>query len=265
MAKKKNKNNIIIMIALLGVIYLFANNMQLFSVAEGVAGGRHDAACTFITNAPAGSTYGNDGLWVSTDITGDGNKEAMGWYSSMRGLRCSQEMMTFHGTSPEGFAMCGHTSLVANTTTSWLYIEISNETLNSAFPQTRAFYSLEPEATNAITTCAVIRVCTQEVKQCSDGTYVSRNADNNCSFNECPNNPLESKCTSTNGTILQTFAGPAECKCPEGNRVMNSTFTGCTGVTSSECLFQIETFCVKTWMVLVAIILLMLLFLMAKK
>jgi hypothetical protein len=258
MAKKKNKNNIIIMIALLGVIYLFANNMQLFSVAEGVAGGRHDAACTFITNAPAGSDYSTDGIWISTDITGDGTKEKFGWNADFRGgERCNSSMMTFRGNSPEGYTTCGFVNQVANQTNYWLYMQIGNKT--------RIFASTESEATSAITTCPTIRVCTQEVKQCSDGTYVSRNADNNCSFNECPNNPLESKCTSTNGTILQTFAGPAECKCSEGNKVMNSTFVGCTGITESECLFQIETFCVKTWMVLVAIILLMLLFLMAKK
>ena len=29
-------------------------------------------------------------------------------------------------------------------------------------------------------------ICTADVKQCPDGSYVSRNPDNGCAFNSCP-------------------------------------------------------------------------------
>jgi hypothetical protein len=32
-------------------------------------------------------------------------------------------------------------------------------------------------------------VCPADVKQCADGSYVSRNPDNGCAFNPCPGEP----------------------------------------------------------------------------
>ncbi|MBI2085229.1 MAG: hypothetical protein HYT71_01815 [Candidatus Aenigmarchaeota archaeon] len=40
--------------------------------------------------------------------------------------------------------------------------------------------------TAAPVTSTTPRVCTQDVKQCSDGNFVSRNPNNNCEFNNCP-------------------------------------------------------------------------------
>ncbi len=42
-------------------------------------------------------------------------------------------------------------------------------------------------------------VCTTEVKACSDGSYVSRNPDNNCEFDPCPTGEISQKCHTASG------------------------------------------------------------------
>ncbi len=42
-------------------------------------------------------------------------------------------------------------------------------------------------------------VCTADVKACSDGSYVSRNPDNNCEFDPCSSGEISGECNSDNG------------------------------------------------------------------
>jgi len=62
-------------------------------------------------------------------------------------------------------------------------------------------------STNTTTTTTGIIICTQDVKQCPDGSYVGRNSNNDCQFYPCP-----SKNTTTT-LIERTFQGiPMEIK-----------------------------------------------------
>jgi len=46
--------------------------------------------------------------------------------------------------------------------------------------------------------------CTSEIKQCSDGTWVSRNSSNSCNFDSCPKAPVGSFCTDFDSGDLFT-------------------------------------------------------------
>ena len=42
-------------------------------------------------------------------------------------------------------------------------------------------------------------VCTDDVKACPDGSYVSRNPDNNCEFDACDSGEMSQDCHSDSG------------------------------------------------------------------
>ena len=58
--------------------------------------------------------------------------------------------------------------------------------------------------------------CTDDVKECSDGTFVPRNPDNNCDFDPCPDNtnPVEDITLSRPPTVAPTDATDAPTDVP---------------------------------------------------
>lgn len=58
------------------------------------------------------------------------------------------------------------------------------------------FYSMEAKSDSGV------QVCAQDVRRCSDGSYVSRNHDNGCSFRPCPDSPQIPMDSPSSGTGL---------------------------------------------------------------
>ncbi len=175
----ENKNTIIwVILIIAGIILISRADLGLFAILpEGEFNANND--CTFITNANYGangeqvSDYSHGYTWITLDFDGDGSKEAFGRKGSVSstGDYCKDGRIITY--TPMGFR-------VAEKTPSQIMVCSSGGNEVQYYQED---YDIEKVP---IFNCEGENGCDTDTFECDDGTFVSRNPNNNCEFYDCP-------------------------------------------------------------------------------